>query len=297
MHLDVAKRLLESNGLTYEKAIAAASRRDFRPVPLKQRASFASRQTIRPVSSRNVLAAVPGSDPKLRGEWLVYTAHWDHLGRNPKLEGDQIFNGAADNAIGAAGLLELARVCAAAPRKPRRSVLFLSVTAEEQGLLGARYYAAHPVHPLSKTAANINIDGLNPWGRTSEIRQIGRGSSTLDEVLADAAKAQGRRVLPDAHPERGTFYRSDHFEFMKKGIPAIYMHAGDKYLGKPPGYGEAKLNEYIDRDYHKPSDEVKPDWDLSGAVDDLEVLLDAGRRVANARRMPSWKPGSEFHRE
>ncbi len=296
LHLDAAKRLLESNGLAYEKALAAASRRDFHPVALKQRVSFTSRQEIRQVKSKNVLAALPGSDPALRDQWLVYTAHWDHLGRNPKLEGDQIFNGAADNAIGTAGLLEIARSFADAPKRPRRSVLFLSVTAEEQGLLGARYYAANPLHALSKTAANINIDGLNQWGRTADLRQIGQGSSTLDEVLAGVAKGHGRKVLPDAHPERGVFYRSDHFEFMKKGVPAIYIHAGDQYIGKPAGYGESKVTEYIDHDYHKPSDEVKPDWDLSGAVEDATVLLETGRRIADTRRLPAWKPGSEFHR-
>ncbi|KAB2674988.1 MAG: M28 family peptidase [Verrucomicrobia bacterium] len=297
MHLDQARRVLAANGSTYEKAVAAASRRDFRPIPLKQRVAFSSRQTVRPVRSRNVFAALPGSDRRLRDDWLIYTAHWDHLGRNPKLDGDGIFNGAADNAIGAAGLLEIARAFATAPVRPKRSVLFLSVTAEEQGLLGARYYASRPVHPLARTVANINIDGLNPWGRTSDLRQIGQGSSTLDEVLLATAKARGRTVLPDAHPERGTFYRSDHFEFMKQGVPAIYINPGGHFLGKPAGYGESKLAEYIDRDYHKPSDEVKPDWDLSGAVEDLQVLMETGWRVADAHRMPAWKPGSEFHRE
>jgi Zn-dependent M28 family amino/carboxypeptidase len=237
---------------------------------------------------------VRGRDSKLRDEWVVVTAHWDHLGRNTSLEGDQIFNGAADNAIGTAGLLELAEAFGTAPKAPKRSMLFLSVTAEEQGLLGAAHYVAQPVYPLAKTVANLNMDGANQWGRTRDLRQIGRGASTIDSVLDSAAKSRGRVVLPDAHPERGGFYRSDHFELMKGGVPALYIKAGDDYLGKPAGYGEAKVNEYIERDYHKVSDQVKPDWDLSGAAEDLRLFYDILWRLAEDRRTPQWNPGSEF---
>jgi Zn-dependent M28 family amino/carboxypeptidase len=296
LHLDAARALLAANGLTYEQALERARQRDFQPIPLRQKAGFTSRQQVRPVRSKNVLGVLPGSDARRRDEWVVYTAHWDHLGRNPRLEGDQIFNGAADNAIGTAGLLELARAYAQAPVRPRRSVLFLSVTAEEQGLLGARHYAAQPVYPLARTLANINMDGLNPWGRTRDLRQVGDGNSTLDEVVGAVVRGQGRRLLPDAHPERGIFYRSDHFEFMKRGVPALYLKAGDEYRDQPAGYGEAKVNEYIERDYHKVSDEVKPGWDLRGAVEDLGVLLETGWRVADGRRFPVWKAGSEFRR-
>jgi Zn-dependent M28 family amino/carboxypeptidase len=246
------------------------------------------------VKSKNVLAKLEGSDPKRRDEWVVITAHWDHLGRNKELTGDQIFNGAADNAIGTAGLLELAQAFAQAPRAPKRSVLFLSVTAEEQGLLGAARYVAAPPYPLAKTVANLNMDGANQWGRTSDIRQIGRGASTIDAFLDASAKAQRRVVLPDPHPERGIFYRSDHFEFMKGGVPALYLKTGDDYVGKPAGYGEGKVNEYIERDYHKVSDEVKPDWDLSGAVEDLRLIHDIAWRLAETRRPPQWNPKSEF---
>jgi len=294
LSLERAQQLFVANGTTYEAMKAAALKRDFQPVPLQEQATFTARNTARAVKSKNVLAKVTGRDRRLRDEWVVLTAHWDHLGRNEKLEGDQIFNGAADNAIGAAGLLELAEAFARSPRKPRRSLLFLAVTAEEQGLLGAAHYAARPEYPLARTVANLNLDVLNTWGRTADIRQIGRGASTLDEVLDRAAKAQRRVVLPDAHPERGTFYRSDHFEFMKRGVPALYLKAGDEYVGKPPGYGETKVNEFIDRDYHKVSDEVKPDWDLGGAVEDLQLVLDIAWRVAEERRRPEWKPGSEF---
>lgn len=292
--LERAQKLFAANDTTYEAMKAAALKKDFRPVPLRQKAAFTARQQSRSVKSKNVLAKLVGRDPKLRDEWVVITSHWDHLGRNPQLAGDQIFNGAADNAIGTAGLLELAEAFAQSPRAPKRSVLFLSVTAEEQGLLGAAHYVAQPPYPLTKTVANLNMDGLNQWGRTSDIRQIGRGASTLDAVLDAAAGSQRRTVLPDPHPERGTFYRSDHFEFMKGGVPALYLRAGDDYVGKPPGYGEGKVNDYIERDYHKVSDDVKPTWDLGGAVEDLRLILDVAWRVAEQRRWPEWNPGSEF---
>jgi Zn-dependent M28 family amino/carboxypeptidase len=294
MSLERAQKLFAANGTSYEAMKAAALKNDFRPVPLKEKAAFTARNQSRSVKSRNVLAKIEGRDAKLRDEWVVITAHWDHLGRNTELTGDQIFNGAADNAIGTAGLLELAEAFAKSPRKPKRSVLFLAVTAEEQGLLGAAHYVAQPAYPLTKTVANLNMDGLNQWGRTRDIGQIGLGASTLDAVLAAAVRSQKRIVRPDPHPERGIFYRSDHFEFMKRGVPALYLKAGDEYLGKPAGYGESKVNEYIDRDYHKVSDDVKPDWDLSGAVEDLRLILDVAWRVADQRRWPEWNQGSEF---
>ena len=292
--LERARKILESNGTTYETMKAAAVRRDFRPVPLREKPSFRVQQTRRPVKSRNVLALLEGRDARRKDEWVVYSSHWDHLGRDPKLPGDGIFNGAVDNAIGTAGLLELAECFAGSKPKPDRSILFLSVTAEEQGLLGSAFYAANPVHPLRKTVANINIDGLNQWGRTRDVQVIGAGSSSLEDVLLREVRRQGRVVVPEAHPERGSFYRSDHFEFMKRGVPALYAKAGNDYVGKPAGYGEGKVNEFIDKDYHKVSDEVKPDWDLTGAVEDLELLRRVGKTVADRYRWPEWRAGSEF---
>lgn len=292
--LERAQKLFAANGTTYEAMKEAARKPGFRPVTLKQKASFTARNESRSVKSKNVLGVVRGRDPKLRDEWVVVTAHWDHLGRNTTLEGDQIFNGAADNAIGTAGLLELAEAFGTAAKPPKRSMLFLSVTAEEQGLLGAAHYVAQPVYPLTKTVANLNMDGANQWGRTRDLRQIGRGASTVDAVVDAVAKSRGRVVLPDAHPERGGFYRSDHFEFMKGGVPGLYLKSGDEYLGKPAGYGEAKVNEYIERDYHKVSDQVKPDWDLSGAAEDLRLYHDILWRLSEDRRTPQWNPGSEF---
>jgi Zn-dependent M28 family amino/carboxypeptidase len=292
--LERAQALLAANGTSYEAMKATAVRKSFRPVPLKQKAAYASRQNRRTVKSRNVLGLLEGREVSKRDEWVVYSSHWDHLGRDPKIPGDGIYNGAADNAIGVAGLLELAERFARDGKRPRRSLLFLSVTAEEQGLLGSAYYAANPVHPLQRTLANINMDGLNQWGRTRDVRVVGFGSSTLEDVLSREARRQGRVTLPETHPERGTFYRSDHFEFMKRGVPGLYAKSGIDYRDKPAGYGEGKVNEYIDRDYHKVSDEVKADWDLSGAVEDLELLHAVGWRIAEDRRWPEWRKGAEF---
>jgi Zn-dependent M28 family amino/carboxypeptidase len=216
------------------------------------------------------------------------------MGRDPKLQGDQIFNGAHDNASGAAGLLELAEAFAKLNPAPKRSILFLAVTAEEKGLLGAKYYAENPLYPRERTLANINMDGLNQWGRTKDVVIVGYGNSTLDDTLVEAASAQGRVVKPDAEPEKGFFYRSDHFEFAKQGVPALYTDEGTEFIGKPEGYGMQKRKEYTDRDYHKVSDDVKPDWDLSGAVEDLRLLFQVGYRVAQGEKWPEWKPGTEF---
>lgn len=291
---EATEALLAPNGLTYPAALERAARRDFRPILLQQRFEADVRLQRRPIQSRNVLGLLEGSDPVLRHQYIVYSAHWDHLGLDPRRDGDQIFNGAADNALGVAGLIELARVFASG--KPlRRSVLFLSPTAEEQGLLGARYYVRNPPYPVASTVANLNMDGLNTWGRTLDVRQIGAGHSTLDEWLKDVARGARRRLLPDPNPERGMFYRSDHFEFMRLGIPALYLKAGDDYRDHPKGYGERRVTEYIDNDYHKVSDEVKPGWDLRGAAEDLGLLQEIGSRLANGRDWPQWKSGSEFN--
>jgi Zn-dependent M28 family amino/carboxypeptidase len=292
--LDTAKKLFAAAGHDFNTLKKSALRRDFRPISLASRAAFHIQTGLREVASRNVVALLEGSDPKLKNEFVIYTAHWDHLGRNPKMEGDQIFNGALDNASGTAGLIELAEAFTKLNPAPKRSILFLFLTAEEKGLLGAKYYATHPLYPLAKTLANLNMDVINPWGRTRDINIIGYGATTLEELLQDFARAQGRVVTPDSEPEKGRYYRSDHFEFAKQGVPALYLKAGVEFIGKPPKYGEQKSEEYIARDYHKPSDEVKPDWDLSGAVEDLQLLFSVGYRVAQGDKFPEWKPGTEF---
>jgi len=294
--LDTAKKLFAAAGRDFDTLKRSALRRDFRPVALPTKATFRIKTALREVASRNVVALLEGSDAKLKDEFVVYSAHWDHLGRNPKMEGDQIFNGALDNASGTAGLIELAEAFTQLKRAPKRSILFLFLTAEEKGLLGAKYYATHPLYPPAKTLANFNMDVLNPWGRTREIEVIGYGSTTLEDLLQDFAKAQGRSVAPDSEPEKGRFYRSDHFEFAKVGVPALYLKGGSEFLGKPAGFGQQKSDGYIARDYHKPSDEVKPDWDLSGAVEDLQLLFQVGYRAAQTDKYPEWKPGQSSKR-
>lgn len=291
---DRADAIFRAAGFDFEELKRQALRRDFKPVSLKATATFRLKQTIRFVDSRNVVARLDGSDPARRDEYVIYTAHWDHLGRDPSLKGDQIYNGAKDNATGTAGLLEIAEAFTRLKPPPRRSVLWLAVTAEEYGLLGAKFYAANPLYPLERTVANINIDGLNQWGPTRDLVIIGYGNSTLDDVLTEVARARGRTVRADPEPEKGFFYRSDHFEFAKKGVPALFTDEGIEYVGKPEGYGLKKRAEYTARDYHKPSDEMKPDWDLSGAAEDVRLLFEVGVRLAQADSWPEWKPGTEF---
>ena len=290
--LPKAKEILAASGKNFDSLKAAAAKKDFKAVPLNAKATFHIKIDSREIQSHNVVAKLEGGEKK--DEYVVYTAHWDHLGKDSTLKGDQIYNGAIDNASGTAALLEIAKAYSKLPSPPRRSVLFLSVTAEEKNLLGAKFYATHPLYPLNKTAANINIDGINQWGKTTDYTVIGLGNSTLDDVLADVLKAEGRVVKPDAEPEKGFYYRSDHFEFAKQGVPALDIEAGIDFIGKPKAYGMQKRDEYTNNDYHKPSDEIKPDWDLSGAVDDTRVLFRVGDTVAQADVLPQWKPGNEF---
>ena len=294
LHLDRAKELFKSAGQDFDALKRAALSKDFKPVALAAKASFAAKNTRRDVQSRNVVAKLEGSDAKLRDEYVVYTAHWDHLGKNDALAGDKIYNGAADNASGTAQLLELAEAFTKLPVAPKRSVLFLAVTAEEKGLLGAKFYATNPLYPLERTLANINIDGANQWGRTRDVVIVGDGNSTLDDLAREVAAMQGRVVTPDPETEKGFYYRSDHFEFAKQGVPALYADTGTEYAGKPAGYGQQKRDEYTNRDYHKPSDDVKADWDMSGAVEDAQMLFVIGHRVADGDKYPEWKPGTEF---
>jgi len=295
--LDAARNLFSAAGADYAALKAAAAKRDFKPVALKARLTCAIDQITREVNSRNVVAKLAGTDPKLRDEYMIYSAHWDHLGVNPKLPGpDKIYNGAADNATGTAMVLELAQAFASLPRaeQPKRSVLFLLVTGEEKGLLGSRYYAEHPLHPITKTVANLNIDGGQLFGPARDIEVIGYGNSTLEDIAAAILKREGRVLVPDTLPEKGYFYRSDHFEFAKQGVPAFYTHAGVDIIGQPPGYGSQHRDEYIAKDYHQPSDEVKPWWNYDGTAADVKLFFEIGRQVANRDQWPQWKPGTEF---
>jgi Zn-dependent M28 family amino/carboxypeptidase len=292
MTAEKAKELFRDAGFDFDSLQTAARHKDFKPLDLKAKATWDLKVKVRKIESMNVVARLEGTTKK--DEYVIYTAHWDHLGRDTSLKGDQIFNGALDNASGSAGLLEIAKAYTKLTPPPERSILFLSVTGEEKGLLGSKFYAQNPLYPLTRTAADINMDGLNQWGPTKDLTVVGYGNSTLDDVLTTVLAADGRTVRPDAEPEKGFYYRSDHFEFAQQGVPALDPGAGIEYVGKPEGYGMQKRNEYTTNDYHKVSDQVKPDWDLSGAVEDLRVFFRVGVLVANAAGMPEWKSGTEF---
>ncbi len=292
--LDQAKALFTMAGQDFDGLRAKAATRDFAPVPLGVSASMTIKNGLRTIQSRNMVAKITGSDPKLKDEYIVYTAHWDHFGIGDKVNGDSIYNGALDNASGTAGMLQIARAFKALPTPPKRSILFLAVTAEEQGLLGSQYYSVTPLYPLAKTLANINIDGLNLSGRTKDLTVIGLGASELDDYIRDAAALQSRAIRPDPESEKGYYYRSDHFNFAKQGVPALYAEGGVDYIGQPADYGIKAREQYVAEDYHKPSDQVKPFWKLDGAVEDLRLLLTVGYWVAEADRFPEWRPGNEF---
>ncbi|MBI2408575.1 MAG: M28 family peptidase [Gemmatimonadetes bacterium] len=292
--LDQAKALFKMAGQDFDALKAKAATKEFAPVPLGVTASVSLTNKLRNVQSRNIIAKLEGRDSTLKNEYVVYNAHWDYFGIGAKVNGDSIYNGASDNATGVAGLLAVAKAFAVLT-PPKRTILFLSVTAEEQGLVGSQYYATNPLYPINKTVAIINMDGLNTWGKTSDIVVTGYGASDLDEYARAAAEEQGKRVLvPDAEPEKGYYYRSDHFNFAKVGVPAFYPGSGVTFVGKDSTYGMTKRAEYVANHYHKPSDDIKPDWDLSGAVQDLQLYYKVGYRVANAAKWPEWAPGNEF---
>jgi Zn-dependent M28 family amino/carboxypeptidase len=289
---DKAEELFAAAGHDFEEMKAAARTPGFEPVPLGGTADFRVEMQRRTVQSRNVVAKLEGSERP--DEYVVYTAHWDHLGTDPSLEGDPIYNGAMDNATGTGGLIELAEAFVALPEKPQRSILFLAVTAEEQGLLGAKYYAENPLYPLDRTLANINVDGLNTWGPTEDVVVVGYGSSSLEETLHTYARVQDRTLTPDPESEKGYYYRSDHFEFAKQGVPALYIDTGTRFEGRSEEWAEEKRADFTENDYHKPSDEIKDDWDLSGAVEDLRLVFLVGYDVAETDTWPTWNEGSEF---
>ena len=287
-----AETLFEMAGLDFEQAKVRAADRSFRPIPLGVTGSTRVRNVLRTIDSQNVVAKIEGSDAP--DEIVMYVAHWDHLGKDASLTGDQIFNGAVDNASGTAGLIELARAFTEAAEPPRRSIVFLAVTAEEQGLIGSKHYGENPLYPPAQTVAAINMDGLNQWGRTRDLTIVGMGQSALDQMAAEVGARLGRTLNPDPEPEKGFYYRSDHFSFAKAGIPAFYADAGVEYLDKPDGYGLQKRAEYTADDYHKVSDEVKPGWDLSGALEDLTFMYHLGARLAAGDEWPAWSETSEF---
>jgi Zn-dependent M28 family amino/carboxypeptidase len=289
---DAASEVFAAAGLDFASLKAKAVQRGFKPVPTGLTASTSVRNGIRRATSSNVVGVLPGS--KRPDEYVVLTAHWDHLGRALAFSGDAIFNGALDNATGTAGLLELARAFGAVRPAPERSVVFVAFTGEEYGLLGSEYYADHPTVPLNKVAGGINIDGMSVTGRTRDVVVVGYGSSELEDDLRVAAAKQGRVLVEEPTPEKGYYYRSDHFNLAKKGVPMVYAKSGIDSVAHGKEWGLAQQADYVSNRYHKPTDEYDPNWDLGGAVQDLELYFAISYKLAQETRFPNWYPGNEF---
>jgi len=290
--LATAEALFAGAGLSYQELKSAASQRGFTPVPMADiKATVSIENAVRTSHSQNVIAKIPGTERP--DETIIYTAHWDHLGVNAEMSGDNIYNGAADNATGTAGLLALAWLHSQQPA-PARSVIFLAVTAEESGLLGSRWYAEHPVYPLETTVANINMDNLNTFGPMRDVVVVGYRSSELENYLEAAAKSQNRYLSAEPHPERGYYYRSDHFNFAKVGVPALYAESGEDSVEHGREWGAEQAQDYTDNRYHAPSDEYNPEWDLSGAAQDLFLYFDIANKLSQEESFPNWFEGNEF---
>lgn len=292
---DAAERLVAAAGQDLTTLVESAKSRDFVPVPLGIVTSLEFDVTLDRTETANVVGILPGSDPDLADEVVVYTAHHDHLGiGEPNDEGDAIYNGAEDNAAGTAQVIAIAEAFAALPERPRRTIMILPVAAEEQGLLGSRYYAQNPTVSPGKIAACVNIDGGNTLGRTKDVGVIGRGKSQLEDLLTAAAALQDRVVVDEPEPDKGYYYRSDQISFAKIGVPALYYKSGYEYIDRPEGWGADRVAEWRRDHYHQPSDEVRDDWDLSGMVEDARLAFAVGASAAQADAMPGWYPGDEF---
>jgi Zn-dependent M28 family amino/carboxypeptidase len=290
---DAATRLFATAGLSLDELAHAATRRGFGPVDMKLTARLTLHNQVQSGASHNVVALVKGS--RHPEQIVIYTAHWDHFGTKPGPDGKpQIFHGAIDNGSGIAGLLELARVYASDRRAPARSVLFIATTAEEQGLLGAAYYASHPLFPLAETVADLNMDVMNLYGATRDMTVRGQFMSTLDDALKQAAQRQGLKLLPDAEPEKGYYYRADHFVLAQAGVPALSIDSGTDYVGRPAGWGLEQRQAYVSQRYHKPADVYEAGWDLAGMRQQLEVLYRVGRDLAYGSAWPAWYRDSPF---
>jgi Zn-dependent M28 family amino/carboxypeptidase len=287
-----AEKLFEANGLSFSDAVKRANARGFRAEPLRSTASASLHNTIRRTSSHNVVAVLPGT--KRPDEYLVYMAHWDHLGRMPDCTGDCVFNGAVDNATGTSGVLTIAKAFTTARVKPERSIVFLAVTLEESGLLGSAYYVSHPLFPLAQTVAAFNMDAMHFGGPTRDVTVVNIGASQLETYLADAAKAQGRVLRPEPTPEKGTFFRSDHFNFAKRGVPALYIKGGIEDREHGEAWREKYLADFTAQKYHKLGDEYSPDADLRAGAEDLALLYAVGARLAGEKTFPNWNADSEF---
>jgi Zn-dependent M28 family amino/carboxypeptidase len=287
-----ARKIFSLARRDYEESRKAADQAGFQGFAMGVNASVMLKNKFRESTSRNVVGVLAGS--KRPDEYIIYTAHWDHLGTDPDRVEDPIFNGAVDNATGTAALIEIARAFTSLPEAPERTIVFMAVTAEESGLLGSRHYAENPIFPLAKTVAAINMDGLNVHGRTRDVVVVGRGSSELERYLEEAAREQGRYTTAEKHPEKGTFYRSDHFNFAKKGVPVLYAKGGEDSVKHGSEWGKLQSEEYTRERYHKPSDEFDPSWDFGGALEDMQLYFEIGLRLSQEKTFPNWLPGNEF---
>jgi Peptidase family M28 len=293
---EAGDRMLALAGKTVDELLAAAEKPDFKPVDLRIRVSGAMPSNVREMRTRNVAAIVPGSDSKLKDEAVIFSAHWDHLGIGTPVNGDAIYNGAIDNATGCAVLLELAHAWAQLEPKPRRSALFLAVTAEEGGLKGSEYYAVHPLIPPAKTALDLNYDALYPWGRAKDVILTGAERTSVWPLAQQMAARMNLAISPDDAPEAGHYFRSDHFSFARAGIPAFSIGHATEFAGKPEGFGLKAYQEYNSKHYHQPSDEFQTDWDFTALRQATEYGFSLGRDVANQEKLPGWRPGDAFHR-
>lgn len=291
MTLESAKKLFKLAGVSPD-IMHKASQKGFKPVPLGVKTSLVINNTFKKSISHNVIALLPGTSRA--NEYVFYTAHWDHLGKGEPINGDSIYNGAADDASGTAALMEIATAFTKLKKKPARSIVFLVVTAEEQGLLGSEYYCTHPVFPLDKTIADINMDVLQPFGRTKDVIVVGKGQSDLDDYIEAAAKKQDRFTRGEPNPSGGWYFRSDHFNFAKVGVPSLYIENGVISRQHGEDWGKQQKEEFNLYRYHMPTDEYNDKWDLSGIVEDMKLLYEVGYRVGNESTYPGWKSGSEF---
>lgn len=291
-----ARRIAQMGGYNLDQLRQSAASRSFRPVALNTKVEATLRSQVQRLTSPNVVAIYRGNDPTLKNEYVVFSSHWDHLGVRPDQSGDNIYNGAVDNATGVAGMLAIAKAFNELNIKPRRSVFFIATTAEEQGLLGAEYYIRHPLVPIAQTVANINLDSMNVLGKTTDITPLGAERSTLGKFIEEVAKENNLTISPDARPEQGSFYRSDHFPFAKGGVPAINFKPGTKFVGHHDKWGEEQFLDYNQHRYHQPSDEYSPNWDFSGLAQQARLAFQLGLRVANANETPQWNKGDEFER-
>jgi len=288
-----AREIFAQAGYNFDDMMNKISKRGFKSFSLNLRTSLDMKNKIRESVSNNVIALLPGTERT--GEYIIYSAHWDHLGMDTTLEGDQIYNGARDNGTGIAGLIEIAKAFSKLDKRPLRSIIFLAVTAEEQGLLGSEFYADNPIYPLKKTVAAINMDELNIFGKTKDITLIGYGNSELDKYVEAAAKKQGRIVRPDPEPEKGRFYRSDHFSFAEHGIPAVYTDCGVINIEKGEQWMKQEIERWDNEYYHKPADNYEPAWwKFDGMVQDLQLIFAVGYTLSNEDNFPNWYEGNEF---